>query len=73
MRIEDMAGKIASRQASLVGFETEDVLYLLPLVTLSDGTVPFLTAAAVCAPLYAVWVVFEYRRVLQSQPAQGGR
>ena len=42
MRIEDMVGKAASRQASLGGFETEDVLYLLPLVTLSNALVPFL-------------------------------
>ena len=73
MRIEDMVGKIASRQASLGGFEAEDVLYLLPLITLSNAVVPFLTAAAVCAPLFAVWVVFDYRRVLRHQVAQDGR
>lgn len=73
MRIEDMVGKSASRQASLGGFETEDVLYLLPLVTLSNAVVPFLTVAALCAPLFAVWVVFDYRRVLRHQSAQGGR
>jgi archaetidylinositol phosphate synthase len=72
MRIEDMVGKSATRQASLGGFETEDVLYLLPLITLSNAVVPFLTAAALCAPLFAVWVVFDYRRVLQQQSAQGG-
>src|ERR1700684_1382296 len=72
MRIEDMVGKSASRQASVGGFETEDVLYLLPLVTLSNAVVPFLTAAALCAPLFAVWVVFDYRRVRQHQSAQGG-
>jgi phosphatidylglycerophosphate synthase len=65
MRIEDMAGKAASRQASLAGFETEDVLYLLPLVTLSNAVMPFLVAAALCAPLFAVWVVMDYRRVLR--------
>ena len=70
MRIEDMAGKSASRQASLGGFETEDVLYLLPLVTLSDALMPFLTAAALCAPLFAVWVAVDYRRVLRHQTAQ---
>ncbi|MEP6548359.1 MAG: CDP-alcohol phosphatidyltransferase family protein [Gammaproteobacteria bacterium] len=64
MRIEGMAGKAASQQASLGGFETEDVLYLLPLVTLSNGVVPFLLAAAVCAPLFAVWVIIDFRRVL---------
>jgi archaetidylinositol phosphate synthase len=69
MRIEDMAGKAANRQASIGGFETEDVLYLLPLVTLSNGVVPMLLAAAVCAPLFAVWVVIDYRRVLR-RPSQ---
>jgi len=59
MRIEDMHGKAASRQASMGGFETEDVLYLLPLVTLSNGMLPFLLAAALCAPLFAVWVVID--------------
>jgi archaetidylinositol phosphate synthase len=70
MRIEDMHGKTASQQASMGGFETEDVLYLLPLVTLSNGTLPFLLAAALCAPLFAVWVVIDYRRALQRQPLQ---
>ena len=67
MRIEDLAGKVANRQASLGGFETEDVLYLLPLVTLCDSVVPMLLAAALCAPLFAAWVVIDYRRVLRQQ------
>jgi archaetidylinositol phosphate synthase len=65
MRIEGMAGKSASKQGSLAGFETEDVLYLLPLVTLTDALVPFLVAAALCAPMFAVWVAIDYRRVLR--------
>src|SRR5690242_9662052 len=56
MRIEDMGGKAASKQASLGGFETEDILYLLPLVTVFNGLMPFLLAAAIGAPLFAVWV-----------------
>jgi archaetidylinositol phosphate synthase len=67
LRIEDMAGKAANQQASLVGIETEDVLYLLPLVTLSTAEVPFLVTAALCAPLFAAWVIFDYRRVLRHQ------
>jgi len=63
--IEAMAGKVASKQASMGGFETEDVLYLLPLVTLCNGATPFVVAAAIGAPLFAVWVVFDYRRVLR--------
>jgi phosphatidylglycerophosphate synthase len=63
MRIEEMAGKVATRQASLGGFETEDILYLLPLVTLCNGLTTFLIAASVGAPLFAVWVVIDYHRV----------
>jgi len=62
MRIEDMAGKSATRQASLAGFETEDVLYLLPLVTVCNALERFLVAAAIGAPLFAIWVVIDYRR-----------
>jgi phosphatidylglycerophosphate synthase len=65
MRIEALAGKAAGKQASLGGFETEDVLYLLPLVTLFDGAAPFLMAASIGAPLFAVWVVLDYRQVLR--------
>jgi phosphatidylglycerophosphate synthase len=63
MRIEEMAGKPATQQAAMAGFETEDVLYLLPLVTLFNGTVSFLLAASIGAPLFAIWVVIDYLRV----------
>jgi phosphatidylglycerophosphate synthase len=65
MQIEDRTGKAGAQQASVGGFETEDVLYLLPIATLWDRTAALLIAAAVGAPLYAAWVVFEYRRVMQ--------
>jgi phosphatidylglycerophosphate synthase len=72
MRVEEMAGKAATRQAALGGFETEDVLYLLPVVTLCNGIMPFLIAASIGAPLFAVWVVFDYRRVRQLKPMAAG-
>jgi phosphatidylglycerophosphate synthase len=65
MRIEELLGKSATRQASLGGFETEDVLYLFPLGTLANALVPMLVAAAICAPLYAIWVVIDYQRLLR--------
>jgi len=68
MRIEEMAGKSATRQGSLAGFETEDTLYLLPLITLFHGLEAMLVAASIIAPLYAVWTVIEYRRVVRRQP-----
>lgn len=67
VRIENLGGKAASRQASAGGFETEDVLYLLPLVTLSNASMPFLIAAAVCAPLFALWAMIDYGRLQQRQ------
>src|SRR5215470_3798470 len=71
MRIEEIGGKAASKQAAAGGFETEDVLYLLPLVTLFNGLTPFLVAASIGAPLFAVWVVIDYRRVLhRMRPVQ---
>jgi archaetidylinositol phosphate synthase len=63
MQIEELAGKDASKQPSMGGFETEDILYLLPLVTLCNGMAPFLAAAGIGAPLFALWVIFDYRRV----------
>jgi archaetidylinositol phosphate synthase len=65
LRIEELHGKTATQQASLGGFETEDVLYLLPLVTLSNALVPMLLVASICAPLYAIWVVIDYQRAVR--------
>jgi archaetidylinositol phosphate synthase len=73
MRIEEMAGKSATRQGSLVGFETEDALYLVPLITLFHGLEAMLVTASVIAPLYAVWTVVEYRRVTRRSQSQGSR
>lgn len=71
MRIETLVGKDGTQQAAAGGFETEDVLYLLPLVTLSNGTAPFLMAASLGAPLFAAWVIVDYWRVVRRsrQPA----
>lgn len=65
MQIEEVGGKAASRQASMGGFETEDVLYLLPLVTMCNGVASFVVAASIGAPLFAVWVIFDYRRLMR--------
>ncbi|MBV9911063.1 MAG: CDP-alcohol phosphatidyltransferase family protein [Sinobacteraceae bacterium] len=71
MRIEERAGKQATRQQRAMGFESEDVLYLLPLVTLFNGTAMFLCAAAFGAPLFALWVILDYRRIFR-QPLGSG-
>ncbi|ALE58308.1 phosphatidylglycerophosphate synthase [Burkholderia sp. OAS925] len=71
MRIEEMAGKAGTKQAAVGGFETEDVLYLLPIVTLTSVTMPFVVAASIGAPLFAVWVMIDYWRVVRrtAQPS----
>lgn len=69
MRIEEQAGKAGTRQASFAGFETEDILYLMPLVTLAGGTAVFLVAASIGAPLFALWVIVDYRRVMRKAAA----
>ena len=68
LRMEEMLGKAAIRQVHFGGFEMEDVLYLLPLVTLCNGLAPFLLTASICAPLFAVWVAIDYRRALRIRP-----
>jgi len=73
MRIEEMAGKSATRQGSLAGFETEDALYLLPLITLFHGLESMLVVASIIAPLYAAWTVVEYRRVVRRLQPLGSR
>ncbi|MET3551313.1 phosphatidylglycerophosphate synthase [Burkholderia sp. 567] len=65
MRIESVAGKAGTKQAFAGGFETEDVLYLLPLVTLTDSVQPFLLAASIGAPLFAAWVVIDWWRIVR--------
>jgi archaetidylinositol phosphate synthase len=65
IRMEEMLGKALTRQPYFAGFESEDVLYLLPLITLCNVTAPFLLIAAICAPLFAVWVAIDYRRALR--------
>ncbi|MGE3772964.1 MAG: CDP-alcohol phosphatidyltransferase family protein [Gammaproteobacteria bacterium] len=58
--IENRHGKIATRQPRFRGFEAEDVLYLVPLVTLLGGLQGFLHAAAIGAPLAFLIVLVQY-------------
>jgi phosphatidylglycerophosphate synthase len=69
MRIEALLGKSGTQQSSLAGFETEDVLYLLPLVTLFSALTPFLLVASVGAPLFALLVVVDFLRVSRAPAA----
>lgn len=61
--IESNLGKSATKQANFWGFEVEDILYLLPLVTLIQGLPTFLIAAAVGAPIGAIVVSLQYKNI----------
>ncbi len=58
--IEDTLGKAGARQPHVGGMEAEDVLYLLPLISLFDQLIPFLILAGAGAPLFALWVLKGY-------------
>lgn len=60
--MESRLGKPATRQPGLAGFEPEDILYLLPLVTYAGILKGFLIASAVGAPIAAAIVFVLYRR-----------
>lgn len=64
-QMESAHGKEATRQPHWAGFEAEDVLYLMPLVTLCGGLTWFLYAAAVGAPLACLLVAVSYARVMR--------
>ncbi len=67
--IEEGHGKEATRQPRLGAFEAEDVLYLLPLVSLAGALEGFLIAAAIGAPIALLVVAAQYRRAF----AAGGQ
>lgn len=59
-QIEQSVGKTQARQPHYGGFEAEDVLYLLIIVTTMEWLTPFLILASVGAPLFSLWVWREY-------------
>jgi phosphatidylglycerophosphate synthase len=69
--IDTRHGKAAARQPTWVGFEAEDVLYLLPLVTLTDQQAAFFTAAAVGAPIAFLIVLGQFLKLPDAKPKAG--
>tara|TARA_B110000116_G_C16535976_1_gene446515 strand:- start:48 stop:515 length:468 start_codon:yes stop_codon:yes gene_type:complete len=65
--IEQSLGKSDARQPNLGVIEAEDVLYLLPIITLADQSLVFLSLASVGAPLFAIWVTFQYFTLKRNQ------
>ncbi len=51
----------------LAGFELEDGIYLLALVTWLGWLVPFFVAAGIGAPLYCLWTLGRVERARASR------
>lgn len=58
--IERRSGKAATKQPGFAGFEPEDSLYLLPLITWLDGLALLLLIAALITPIIAIVVGWQY-------------
>ncbi|HYZ27225.1 MAG TPA: hypothetical protein VE597_09985, partial [Geminicoccaceae bacterium] len=69
MGLERRAGKAAARQPNLLGFEIEDVMYLLGPITWLGLLQPFLVLAGIGAPLFALVVLWRSRRLLAGRGA----
>jgi archaetidylinositol phosphate synthase len=62
------AGEAAVRQPNLFGFELEDVMYLVGPITWLGLLQPFLVLAGIGAPVFALLVLWQCRRVLSGRP-----
>ena len=61
MELERRAGKGATHQPNLFGFEIEDVMYLVGPITWLGLLQPFLVLAGIGAPLFALFVLWQGR------------
>jgi len=69
MELERRAGKAAVRQPNLLGFEIEDMMYLLGPITWLGLLQPFLVLAGIGAPGFALVVLWQRRRLLAGRGA----
>ena len=58
--IEKKIGKDNARQPNKSGFEAEDSLYTLPVITYFKLDFYFINAAAIGAPLFCIYVIKKY-------------
>ena len=61
-KIEQSFGKKETKQKSFYGFESEDILYLLPLLAITDTLIYFLILSSCGAPIGALLTFVEYKK-----------
>jgi phosphatidylglycerophosphate synthase len=67
MELEERGGKAAVAQNNAMGFETEDVMYLVGPITWLGGLQPFLVLTAVGAPIYVAYTLWYGRHLLRPE------
>ncbi len=70
MRMEELKGHRAGELPSFYGFDVDDAVLLIPVLIWLDKAEALLTAAAVVAPLVALFFLGLYRRLLRSTNPQ---
>lgn len=68
--LETRIGKKQAGLPSFVGFETEDVMYLIGPAIWGGGLIPILIAATIGAPLFGLWALVRYRHEIFSSDKQ---
>lgn len=66
MHMESQLGKAGAKLPDAGYFEIEDVLYLLPLITIFDIRLQFLIVASIGASVFAVWLTAHYYQLRRS-------
>ncbi len=61
-KIEQNYGKKEVKQKAFCGFETEDILYFIPLLAITDTLVYFLILSAFGAPIGALLTFKDYKK-----------
>lgn len=71
--MERRRGKNTFQQPHFAGFEIEDIMYLIGPITWAGGLQPFLVAAGVGAPVFGLWLLWQYLRSSPAVDARGER
>lgn len=62
-KIEQAHGKTGVKQKSFYGFESEDILYIAPLLALTDTLIYFLYLSSIGSPIGVIITYLSYRKL----------
>lgn len=73
LRIEARQGPHQAELPSFAGFDADDALLIIPVAVWLGGVEPLLVAAAIGTPAFALFFLWQFRRVLFSPRGDGMR